>query len=106
MAAAPEQGSPRHADPGVIAPPGTIVKSFEAAAPETPEDAAHRRRMEWLTWWAGTVLAVGVSFGALLVGALTIFYGATDDVRKLGVGLIVPVVTAVLGYIAGRGVRK
>jgi hypothetical protein len=65
---------------------------------QTDLDAAHRQATERRNWW----LAVVVGCGILLFSMYYSFAGPTDDLRKLGLGLVGATFTGLLGFLLGQ----
>jgi hypothetical protein len=100
--AARSSGQPRGSvDLNTLIPPGGATK-FTISSQELPEDAQHRRASEIRNWWLAVVLtSVIIGFGIAYS-----FLAPTDDLKKLGLGIVSSTFTALLGFLVGQASKR
>ena len=62
--------------------------------------------MEKANWWMSVLFAGGGALAAFAFGAYYAIFAPTDDLKKLGIGLITAALSAVFGFVAGRASKK
>lgn len=67
------------------------------------EDALLRRRKEWVLLWA--ILALG-AFLTLACGVILFMPGSSTGLREKALTGLFGLITAALGFVAGKGSRK
>ena len=75
---------------------------FEHDSKQQQATSAHRHRKEWVLLWAGIALGAATCVACLFV----IFGGGyPDDLRKAAMAGLFSMLSAILGFIAGKGSR-
>lgn len=87
----------RH-DIRIIVEPTTLPAAIEAESRIKQEDAAHRRRKDWLLFRAG--IFAWIIFALLCIGL--VLTASDGSERNWALATLTAMVTGLLGYLSGR----